>query len=461
MLAQQTIERVLQAALEQGGEFAEIFVEDRHNTTLGLVGGTLEDNLMGLDYGVGIRVIDGLKYAYAFTNDTREERLIEVAREAALTLKKSDSSKVLDLRRPSLDEVNPIKVYPRDIHLRDKVALLREAYESAKDYDASIIQATVSYTDWDQKVLIANSKGLLVEDRRVRTRFTVRSVASNGVDLQTGTYSPGASLGFEYFDHYDINAIAREASRMAKVMAFAGYAPSGVMPVVMDNGFGGVLFHEACGHGLEASFVSKGISVYTGKEGERIASELVTAIDDGTVPNGWGSLTVDDEGTPTTRNVLIEKGVLKNYMVDHLTGKRLGKPSTGACRRESYKFAPTSRMTNTFIDKGETPFDEIIKQTERGLYAKSLGGGSVDVVSGEFNFAVMEGDLIENGEITKPVRGASLIGKGLEVLQNIDMVSSDLTLSEGMCGAASGSIPAGLGQPPLRVKALKVGGRDE
>ena len=461
MLEQQTIERVLNAALEQGGDFAEIFVEDRHNTTLKLVGGTLEDNLMGRDYGVGIRVIESLKYAYAFTNDTREERLIEMAREAALTLKKSEESKVLNLVRPELEEINRIKIYPRDVALKEKVTHLSDAYETAKNFDEAIVQASVSYTDWDQMVQIANTEGLFVEDRRVRTRFSVSSVASNGTDIQTGTFSPGASLGYEYFDKYDIHAIAKEASRISKVMAFAGYAPSGVMPVVMDNGFGGVLFHEACGHGLEASFVSKGNSVYAGKEGEMIASEVVTAIDDGTIPNGWGSLKVDDEGTPTTRNVLIEKGVLKNYMVDNLTGKRLGKKSTGACRRESYKYAPTSRMTNTFIDKGETPFDEIIKSTEKGLYAKSLGGGSVDVVSGDFNFAVMEGYLIENGEITKPVRGASLIGKGLEVLKNIDVVSSDLTLSEGMCGAASGSIPAGLGQPPLRVKELKVGGRGE
>ncbi len=220
-----------------------------------------------------------------------------------------------------------------------------------------------------------------------------------------------------------------------------------------------MLFHEACGHGLEASFVSKGTSVYTGMLGEKIASDVVTAIDDGTIPNAWGSLGYDDEGTPTQKNVLIENGILKSYLVDRLNGKRMNMPSTGSCRRESYKYQPTSRMTNTFIAAGESTREEMFAGVESGLYAKKLGGGSVDIVTGEFNFAVQEGYLIENGEITKPVRGASLIGSGKDVLLNIDMVGNDLEIADGMCGAASGSIPASVGQPPVRIRKLTVGGR--
>lgn len=287
----------------------------------------------------------------------------------------------------------------------------------------------------------------------------VSSVASVHNEMQTGYYGPGAGQGFEFFEEHDVEAIAREASRIAKTMAHADYAPAGAMPVIMDNGFGGVLFHEACGHGLEASFVSKKISVYTDKLGEQVASPLVTAIDDGTIPNGWGTLNVDDEGTPTKRNVLIENGVLKSYLVDGLNGKRMGMASTGSSRRESYRYAPTSRMNNTFIDAGTSTREEIIKATPYGLYAKSMGGGSVDITTGAFNFTVMEGYLIEDGKITKPVRGASLIGTGLEVLQKIDMVGQELKLGQGMCGAGSGMIPANVGQPPLRISQLTVGGR--
>jgi TldD protein len=277
--------------------------------------------------------------------------------------------------------------------------------------------------------------------------------------MQSGYFGPGSGKGFEFFENLDVEWYGKEASRIAKSMIFAEYSPSGKMPVVIDNGFGGVIFHEACGHGLEATSVAKGNSVFAGKLGQQVASRLVTAIDDGTIPNGWGSSNIDDEGNATTRNVLIENGILKNYMVDKLNGRRMSMDVTGSTRRQSYRYAPTSRMTNTFITNGQSTKEEIISNTEHGLYAKYMGGGSVNPATGEFNFSVMEGYKIENGKITNPLRGATLIGTGIDVLGKIDMVGNNLELGQGMCGSISGSIPANVGQPMIRVSEIIVGGR--
>ena len=271
--------------------------------------------------------------------------------------------------------------------------------------------------------------------------------------------STGASRGFEFFEKMNIEDYGREASRIAKTVLHADYCPGGKMPVIIDNGFGGVIFHEACGHGLEASSVAKGNSVFAGKLGQKIANSVVSAVDDGTIPNEWGTLNIDDEGTPTKRNLLIENGILKNYMIDKLNGRRMGMESTGSGRRESYKYAPTSRMTNTFILSGKSSLDEMIASTEKGLYAKYMGGGSVNPATGNFNFAVLEGYLIENGKITSPVRGATLIGNGAEILMKIDMVGNNSALAQGMCGSVSGSIPASVGQPAIKVGEITVGGR--
>ncbi len=453
------IENVLYAALSTGGDFAEIFVEDRYNTTIKMVGGYIENSISGRDYGVGIRVFDGLNSAYGYTNDSSEENLIKVAKEVALAAKSKIEDPVLNMMKAIMPNRHEIKILPNTVDKKRKVELLKKGYESAKNYDPIISQVTARYFDEEQNVLIANTEGLIVEDKRVRTRFTVQSIASKDGEMQEGFYGPGASMGFEFFDTIDVEEVGKEASRIAKTMILADYSPSGLMPVVIHNEFGGVLFHEACGHSLEATFVAKGNSVFSGKLGERIASSLVTAIDDGTVPNGWGSSNVDDEGSPTQRNVLIENGILKSYLIDKLNGKRMGLKSTGSARRQSYKFPPTSRMNNTFIANGNSTFEEIISNTEKGLFARKLGGGSVNPATGDFNFAVMEGYLIENGKITKPVRGATLIGTGAKVLENIDMVGDNQTFGQGMCGSLSGSVPANVGQPTIRVKALTVGGR--
>ena len=348
---------------------------------------------------------------------------------------------------------------PHTVENTKKVELMRKAYYAAKNYDDTISQVSVSYGDYEQNILIANSEGLLVEDRRVRTRTGISSVASKDGEMQTGFFGPGAHMGFEYYDTFNIEDYAREASRIAKTMINAEHCTSGKMPVVIDNGFGGVIFHEACGHGLEATSVAKGLSTFSGKLGEQVASDLVTAIDDGTIPNAWGSSNIDDEGTRTQRNVLIENGILKGYMVDKLNGLKMGMPPTGSSRRQSYKLAPTSRMTNTYIENGKSTKEEIIANTENGLYARYMGGGSVNPTTGEFNFAVTEGYMIKDGKIDKPVRGATLIGNGSEVLKKIDMVGDNLWHGQGMCGSVSGSIPTNVGQPTIRVSSITVGGR--
>lgn len=461
MLSKSVIEDVLTAALSTGGDFAELFVEDRFNTSLLLLGGKIESGMSGRDYGVGIRIAHGFNSVYAYTNDSTKENLIKVAKEAAAAIKGSKIDQVLDCTKTELNNVHHIKLLPSSIEKSEKVQLMKKAYYAAKNYDDVISQVTVRYLDNEQNVLIANTEGLYVEDKRVRTRTSISAVASAKGEMQTGFYGPGAHIGFEFYDKINIEDYAKEAARTAKTMVYADLCPSGKMPVIIDNEFGGVIFHEACGHGLEATSVAKGTSVFAGKLGEKVASDVVTAIDDGTIPNAWGSQNIDDEGTKTKKNILIENGVLKGYMIDKLNGRKMGIESTGSGRRQSYKFAPTSRMTNTYIANGSSTREEIISNTEFGLFAKYMGGGSVNPATGDFNFAVREGYIIRNGKIAEPVRGATLIGTGLEVLKQIDMVGNNLDFGQGMCGSASGSIPTDVGQPTIRVKSITVGGRKE
>ncbi|CDD51369.1 putative uncharacterized protein [Firmicutes bacterium CAG:308] len=309
-----------------------------------------------------------------------------------------------------------------------------------------------------QHVQISNSNGKLVQDTRIRTRMPVTAYAQDEKSMQSGFEGPGASMGLEFYDTTQPEDIAKEAARIALVMLEAKDCPSGKMPVVIDNGFGGVIFHEACGHALEASAVSKDQSVFTNKLNTKIASDCVTAIDDGTIPNAWGSQNVDDEGNPQQKRVLIKDGELTSYMIDTLNGRRMNMASTGSSRRQSYKYEPTSRMSNTYIAAGKDKFEDLFKGIKKGLYAKKMGGGSVNPQTGEFNFAVNEGYMIIDGKITYPVKGASLIGNGAEILMNIDKVSDNLKRAQGMCGASSGNIPTDVGQPAIRVSSITVGG---
>lgn len=459
MLSKEIAERVLGRCLITGGDFAEIFEEDTINNTIGILNGKVENSVGGRSYGIGIRIFKGLKSVYAYTNNNSLSSLLDVAHKAALALGKAGEEKNIVLNCTTIKSIHPIIHIPSNIDINKKIGVMKIAYNAAKDYSSEISQVGVNYIDKEQNVLIANSEGLYVEDKRIRTRLAISSVASLNGENQTGFEGPGRHMGFEMFNYIDPEYYGKEASRVAYTMLHAKNCPAGKMPVAIDNGFGGVIFHEACGHSLEATAVAKGNSVFTGKLGEQIASTKVTAIDDGTIPNAWGSLNIDDEGNKTQKNVLIENGILKSYMIDRLNGRRMGMSPTGSGRRQSYKFAPTSRMTNTYIANGEDSPEEIIKSISDGLYAKKMGGGSVNPVTGEFNFAVSEGYIVKNGEIQEPVRGASLIGKGSEILMNIDMVGNNMTQGQGMCGSASGSIPTNVGQPMIRVSEITVGGR--
>ena len=459
MLSKDILSSVLARCLITGGDFAEIFEEDTLDTSIGILNGKVENSISGRTHGIGIRIFKGFKSVYAYTNNTSLTSLLDTAQKAALALGELKEDVSIVLTEKTIINNNPIIYIPSSISLNKKIEVMKRGYKAAKDYNEEISQVSVSYLDKEQNILIANTEGLLVEDKRVRTRLAISSVASKDGENQTGFEGPGAHKGFELFNDIDPEYYGREASRVAHTMLHAKNCPAGKMPVAIDNGFGGVIFHEACGHSLEATAVAKGNSVFTNMIGKQIASTKVTAIDDGTIPNAWGSLNIDDEGNKTRRNVLIEDGILKGYLIDKLNGRRMGMEATGSSRRQSYKYAPTSRMTNTYIAAGNDDEKEIIKSISDGLYAKKMGGGSVNPVTGEFNFAVSEGYIVKNGEIQEPVRGASLIGKGSEVLMNIDMVGKNLEQGQGMCGSVSGSIPTNVGQPMIRVKEITVGGR--
>ena len=462
MLEKQKIYDILTEALSYGGDFSEIFIENNQKNSISMINGKVDKANSGIDFGLGLRIFTGDRVIYSYTNDLSYDNLMKMAKDLSLTAKKNDGIKIPDfIEKDYTGDLNKHKVVimPTDVERQVIADMLFDASNTAFKYDKLITQTSVGYFDSIQDVLIANSKGLLVKDKRVRTRAYVTSVASSETEKQKGYFGPGSLKGFEFYKEIDLNEIARESARSAVTMLKADFCPAGKMPVVIDNGFGGVIFHEACGHGLEAAAVAKKASVFADKIGEKIANEKVTAIDDGTILNEWGSINVDDEGQEGRRNVLIENGILKSYMVDEFNGKKFGAKSTGSSRRESYKFVPVSRMTNTFIDKGNDKADNIISSTDYGIYAKYMGGGSVNPTTGEFNFAVSEAYMIRNGKIAEPVRGATIIGKGAEVLMNIDMVSDNLSLSQGMCGASSGSVPVNVGQPMIRVKNITVGGR--
>lgn len=459
MLSREIAQQVLGRCLITGGDFAEIFEEDTLDNSISILNGKVENCVGGRVHGIGIRIFKGLKSVYAYTNNISLTSLLEVAHKAALALGELKEDISIVVNSTSVTNFNNIILPPSTIELNKKIAVMKIAYDAAKGYHEEIAQVAVGYVDKEQNVLIANTEGLYTEDKRTRTRLTVNAVASANGENQTGMEGPGRYMGFEMFRTIDPEYYGREAAKQAHTMLHARNCPAGNMTVAIDNGFGGVIFHEACGHSLEATAVAKGNSVFTDMLGKQIASTKVTAIDDGTIPNAWGSLNIDDEGNKTRKNILIENGILKSYMIDKLNGRRMGMESTGNGRRQNYKFAPTSRMTNTYIAKGDDTTDEIIKSISDGLYARKMGGGSVNPVTGEFNFAVSEGYLVKNGQIQEPVRSASLIGKGSDILMNIDMVANNMDMGQGMCGSSSGSIPTNVGQPMIRVSEITVGGR--
>ena len=460
MIKQAILEEVLGCAMSTGADFAEIFAENTRTNSVYMIDGKVDSITDHTVCGVGIRAFLGVRCVSASTIDLTREGLLRCAKQVADVIADKPTCIDIHLTERRFGDIHPIRIVPDTAMKTTKIDLLKSGYFAAKNYHENIAQVSANLIDVDHNILIANSDGLLTQDRQIRTRMAVNAIASKNGENQSGSDAPGRRMGLELFDLISPDSIGLEAARAAIVNLNADYCPAGKMMVAIENGFGGVIFHEACGHSLEATSVAKGMSQMAGKLGQKIANEKVTAIDDGTIPNAWGSFNIDDEGNPSQRKVLIENGILKSYMVDKLNGRRMGAEANGSSRRQSYEFDPTSRMSNTFIAPGSDKNEDIISSIEYGLYAKKMGGGSVNPITGAFNFAVSEGYIVRNGKICEAVRGASLIGTGSEILQNIDMVGTDLATGQGMCGSASGSVPTDVGQPLIRVSEITVGGRN-
>ncbi|MDR1697468.1 MAG: TldD/PmbA family protein [Erysipelotrichaceae bacterium] len=448
---------ILNAGLATGADFAELYFEDSKGKGISLINGKIETATTNETYGVGVRLLRGVKSVYGYASNLSKTNLLTLISSLAAAFNDTRAATVeeLTLRKNSCQITKKVPF----AKINEKVALLKAASEAAKNESPLIVRVDASINENNKVFTIYNSNGEIIKDERTYIRAFVIAMASKDGKLEQGYAGPGSLKGLSFLEEKDFVNLAKEAARLAVLNLDAKECPSGVMPVVIGNAFGGLLFHEACGHPLEASSVSKGHSVFTGKLGERIASEVVSAVDDATIADEWGSYNVDDTGMAGERTQLIENGILTNYLIDDLNGRRMNQKANGSTRRQNFKYEPTSRMSNTYIDKGHSSVSEVIGATKLGLYAKSLGGGSVNPATGDFNFSCSEAYIIRDGKIAELVKGATLVGNGAKILLDIDMVANDLELSQGMCGAASGSIPVCVGQPTLRVKQMTVGGR--
>ena len=460
MIDHDIVERVLSSATRTGADFAELYAEDKRSTSASFDDGRVEQVNTGRDRGAGIRVISGDTTGYAYTADLSEPGLLAAAAAAAAAARGGGGgARIISLTGDGRPTRPSVALAPDGISKASKVELLLRVDEAARSMGPEIVQVSAGYGDSRKRVLIANTDGLFVGDEQVRVLMRVSAVADGDAGMQTGYQSMGHTIGWEIFDTVDVTALAREAARQAITKLSARPAPSGTLPVVIEHGSGGVLFHEACGHGLEADLVAKGASVYAGKSGQLVASPLVTLVDDGTMPGEWGTLGIDDEGHSTQRNVLIQDGVLTDYMYDHIRSVREGRAPSGNGRRQSYQHLPMVRMTNTFVLDGTDDPADIVSATDHGVYVAKLGGGSVNTATGDFVFGMTEAYLIENGRITAPLRDGNLTGNGPQVLADIDMLGNDFAMGgPGTCGKDGQGVPVGDGQPTLRVKALTVGG---
>ncbi|CDD21148.1 putative regulatory protease [Firmicutes bacterium CAG:313] len=449
---------ILEVALSTGGDFAEVYMEKTTNEVLRLHSGKLSTANVSKVKGAAIRIIKGELEVNSSITDCTYENLLK----AAKTLAGSFNDKKHVEVQPFVEKKVELVVSPKNVRGNDisrEVNLLKTASDTIYAYSKEIVQVICNLTKTEKRIFVFASDSTWQTDYRCNTRLSCQAVASDGKEMETGFDSFGRNQGMEMFDDFDVVPFAKQVAHDAVEMLHAEPMQGGEMPVVINNGFGGVILHEACVHGLEATSVAKGMSVFCNKLGQKVASDIVNAVDDGTNLNAWGSINVDDEGTPSKCNVLIENGILKSYLVDKRNSKKMNHPITGSSRRESYKYQTTSRMTNTYFLNGKSTFDEIIKSTEKGLFAEKMGGGSVNPATGEFNFAVQVGYMIENGKITKPVKGATLVGSGKDVLLHIDMIGDNLSCGYGMCGSMSGSVPTIVGQPTIRVSKMTVGGK--
>jgi TldD protein len=458
VLEDAVVRKVLTTALSTGGQWAEVYAEDRLSHSIRLEDRRIEELVTGRDRGAGVRVVRGTSSAYAYTNRLDQDSLLEAARVAAAALRGQPVAEVRDLRMRTPAVRHPVLIDPSGIDRTTLAEAVRRADDAARSEDPAVVQVIASYMDTRQHVLIANSGGFSTDEDRVRTRFVVQVVAARDGVVQTGFEGPGRSSGYELLQRFTPEHIARTAAGRALAMLASRPAPAGEMPVVIAAGNGGVLFHESSGHGMEADLIAKEASVYQGKQGKQIGVPEFNGVDDGTVEGGWGSFAFDDEGTPAQRTVLFEDGVCTDYLTDLIRSRQLGQPASGNGRRQSYADVPIPRMTNTYILAGADDPEEIIRQTPHGLYARSLGGGQVNPVTGEFVFGVAEGYLIENGEVTNPVRGANLVGDGPSIIASIDALGTDFDVKEGICGKEGQGVPVGNGAPTLRIARMTVGG---
>lgn len=457
--SKEKLQEILNAGLATGADFAELFFEDTVADHLEMAGTDLTASNRESIHGVAVRLLKGGECVNGYTNDfSKAEELVKNLAQSFTGERVKEAKPLVEVEKDNNIEyrIDPVTV-PTDV----KAGYMKRCYDGASAVSKEIVQVLTMAIDKHQDILVANSDGVYATDTRTNIRIMCNCVASDGKDMMSGRKDVGGNTGYELFEDFDFENLGKEAAEQAVTMLHAEYIKGGKMTVVINNAFGGVILHEACVHSLEATSVAKNVSVFCGKLGQKVASDIVTAVDDGTLHNYWGSLNVDDEGKKTQRNVLIENGILKSYLVDYRNSPIMDHPTTGSGRRQSYKFLPTSRMTNTFFVNGTSTFDEIIANTEYGLFAKSMGGGSVMPATGEFNFVVNEGYLIEHGKITKPVKGATLVGSGADVLWNIDMIADNLETGHGMCGSSSGSIPTDVGEPTIRVQNMTVGGRNE
>lgn len=460
MLEQKVLGDILTHAMRRGGDFADVFIENRVTTMVSCEDNRIERIKTGTDAGAGVRVISGDTTAYAYTNKVTPDELVKAADIASRAAQGAKSDVTIDLRAVESPAGLDIDIYPDQVAIDEKAAVATAADEAARAMDERIKQVMVVYGDVIQDVTIANSLGRLAKDRRVRTRLAVNAVAADGGKIQTGFESMGGTQGFELMNREACEEVARAAARRATTALEARPAPAGKMTVVMAGEAGGTMVHEACGHGLEADHVQKGLSVYAGHKGQLVANKLITVVDDGTMPGKYGTLRFDDEGFPARKTTLIKDGVLTGFMNDYLTAAREKAELTGNGRRESFAHKPLPRMRNTYIAPGGDDPESIIRSVKDGLLVKKMGGGEVNTVNGDFVFDVTEGYLIKDGRIAHAVRGATLTGNGPEVLRTIDMVGADLGFTIGTCGKEGQGAPVSDAQPTLRIPAIVVGGTE-
>ena len=469
MIDQISYEKILKETLREGGEFADLFFEQSHSIVIICEEDRIEKVISGLDTGVGLRILFGGRTIYGFTNQISEEALFHLARRLSRAVKEDEESKVIDFTKqyrppssppPILTSPFLIEKHPKEVSIAEKVSVVKRGNELARKLDQHVRQVKVLYRDVSQTLSIANSDGALVKGERVGTVFSVQVVSAKEDIIQTGYEPVGGTMGFELFDLHPPEEVAGVAAKRSLQMLSARKAPMGRMAVVLSSEAGGTMIHEAIGHGLEADLAQQGLSVYSKKIGEKVASPMITVVDDPTLPQKRGSYPFDDEGVPSRRTLLVEEGILKSYLYDRLSALKDGVKSTGNGRRESYQHKPIPRMSNTMILPGKMKPEEIICSVEKGLFVKKMGGGQVNTVNGDFVFEVSEGYLIEKGSVSEPVRGAILIGNGPQVLKEIDRVGDDLGFGIGTCGKDGQGVPVGDAQPTLRIPELVVGGQE-